>query len=73
MLSSVLRSKAAMQVNIAIARTFVRLREILANQDLARKIKERDYEIAALFSAVEKLLAFPEPKRNPIGYIHPKD
>jgi hypothetical protein len=74
MLSSVLRSKRAAQVNVAIMRTFVRLREILAtHQDLARKVKEHDRQIAALFSAVEKLLALPAPKKNPIGYIHPKD
>jgi len=74
MLSSVLRSKRAAQVNVAIMRTFVRLREILAtHQDLARKVKEHDRQIATLFSAVEKLLALPERKKNQIGYIHPKD
>jgi hypothetical protein len=74
MLSSVLNSNRAADVNVAIMRTFVRLREILAtNQDLARKLKEHDRQIGALFSAVEKLLALPEPKKNPIGYIHPKD
>ena len=74
MLSSVLRSKRAVQVNINIVRTFIRLREILAtHQDLARKVKEHDRQIATLFSAVEKLLALPEPRKNPIGYIHPKD
>ncbi len=74
MLSSVLRSKRAAQVNVAIMRTFVRLREILAtHQDVARKVKEHDRQIATLFSAVEKLLALPEPKKKPIGYIHPKD
>jgi len=72
MLSSVLRSKRAVQVNINIVRTFIRLREILAtHQDVARKVKEHDRQIAMLFSAVEKLLALPEPKKNPIGYIHP--
>ena len=74
MLSSILRSKKAVQVNIAIIRTFVRLREILGtHKDLARKIEEHDRQIAGLFSAVQKLLAAPQPKKNPIGYIHPKD
>jgi hypothetical protein len=74
MLSSVLRSNRAAQVNVAIMRTFVRLREILAtHQDLARKVKEHDRQIATPFSAVEKLLSLPEPKKHPIGYIHPKD
>jgi hypothetical protein len=54
--------------------TFVRLREILStHQGLARKVKEHDRQIATLFTAVEKLLTVPEPKKNPIGYIHPKD
>ena len=74
MLSSVLRSKRAVQVSIGIVRTFVRLREILAtHQDVARKLMEHDRQIANLYSAVEKLLALPEPKKKPIGYIHPKD
>jgi hypothetical protein len=74
MLSSVLKSDRAADVNVAIMRTFVKLREILAtNQDLARKVKEHDRQIAALFNAVEKLLALPPVKKNPIGYIHSKD
>src|ERR1035438_5904372 len=67
MLSSVLRSKRAVQVSIGIVRTFVRLREILAtHQDVARKLMEHDRQIANLYSAVEKLLALPEPKKKPI-------
>lgn len=75
MLSSVLRSKRAVQVNISIVRTFVRLREILAtHHDLARKVEEHDRQIGALLNAVQKLLAPPDPpKKHPIGYIHPKD
>ena len=75
MLSSVLRSRRAIEVNVAIMRTFVRLREILAtHRDLARKVEEHDRQIGALLSAVQKLLASPEPsKKYPIGYIHAKD
>jgi hypothetical protein len=74
MLSSVLHSKRAAQVNVAIMRTFVRLRQLLAtNRDLARKVQEHDQKIAVLFDAVQKLLAPPATKKNPIGYIHPKD
>ena len=65
MLSSVLRSKKAVQVNISIMRTFIRLREILAtHKDLARKVQEHDRQIGALLSAVQKLLAPPEPPKN---------
>jgi hypothetical protein len=75
MLSSVLRSTKAVQVNISIVRTFIRLREILATRkDLARKVEEHDQQIGALLNAVQKLLAEPDPpKKNPIGYIHSKD
>jgi len=74
MLSSVLRSKAAIQVNVAIMRTFVKVREILAtHRDLARKVQEHDRQISNLYKIVEKLLTLPEPKKHPIGYIHPKD
>jgi hypothetical protein len=55
--STVLRSKNVIQINIAIMPTFVRLREILATQqDLARKVKEHDRQIATRFSALEKPL-----------------
>ena len=74
MLSSVLRGKRAAQVNVAIMRTFVRLREFLAtHQDVARKIKEHDRQIATLFSAVEKLLVLPAPEKHPIGFVPSKD
>jgi len=71
MLSSVLKSKRAVQVNVAIMRTFVRVREILAsNKDLARKVEQHDREISSLFATVQKLLEPPPlPKKNQIGYI----
>jgi hypothetical protein len=75
MLSSVLRSQRAVQVNIAIVRTFVKLRQILAShRELARKIEQHDQQIALLFDTVQKLLTPPDPpKKNPIGYITPKE
>lgn len=74
MLSSVLRSKRAVQANVAIMRTFVKLRQVLAtHQDIARKLEQHDRQIAVLFDTVKKLLAAPEGPRKPIGYIHPKD
>jgi hypothetical protein len=57
MLSSVLRSVRAAEVNIAIMRTFVKVRRILAtNGDLARQVAQHDLEIATLFTHVQKLL-----------------
>lgn len=52
MLSSVLHSARAVQVNIAIMRTFVRVRRILAtNSELARQVARHDLAIATLFSS----------------------
>lgn len=79
MLSSVLNSDRAIQVNIAIMRAFVKLREILlTHKDLARKIEEleakfrkHDENFVIVFQAIKKLLEPPrEPKKKklPIGF-----
>lgn len=74
MLSGVLRSDRAIEVNVAIMRAFVRLREVLAsNEDLARKVAQHDRQIAVLFEHVQKMLTPPPVKKNPIGFIPPKD
>lgn len=73
MLSGVLRSRQAVFVNIAIMRTFVRLREMIAsNADLARRIDKHDHDISVLYDYVKKLLGPPPVKRKPVGYIWPK-
>ena len=70
MLSSVLHSERAVQVNIAIMRAFVRLREILAtHKDLARKLEamERKYDeqFQVVFQAIHQLMTPPpEPTRK---------
>ena len=64
MLSRVIRSKRAVQV----VRTFIRPRELLAtHQDSVRKVEEHDRQIATSLSAVEKLLALPEPRKHQFG------
>jgi hypothetical protein len=73
MLSSVLRSERAVQVNIAIMRAFVKLREMLAtHKDLARKLEqlERKYDaqFKVVFDAIRQLMAPPESKRRRIGF-----
>ena len=74
MLSGVLRGKRAVEVNVSIMRAFVRLRELLAtNEELARKVARHDRQIAVLFEHVENMLAPVPLKKNPIGFIHPKD
>ncbi len=73
MLSSVLRSHRAIQVNIEIMRAFIRLRQMLAsNAELARKLDaletKYDAQFKQVFEAIRQLMAPPEPKRRPIGF-----
>ncbi len=66
MLSSVLRSKRAVQVNVAIMRTFVKLRQILAtHRDLARKVEEHDRQIAAVRYGAEAAGAAASAEEKP--------
>ncbi len=73
MLSSVLSSKRAVQVNIAIMRAFVKLREMLAtHKDLARKLNEMekkyDSQFKVVFDAIRQLMIPPSPKKRKIGF-----
>ena len=76
MLSSVLRSPRAVQVNITIMRVFVRLRETLAlHKELAHKLTELESKVAehdtgirTLFDAIRQLMAPPAQPRKPIGF-----
>ncbi|MGH7845602.1 MAG: ORF6N domain-containing protein [Candidatus Binatia bacterium] len=73
MLSSVLRSKRAVQVNIEIMRAFVRLRQLLASKaQLARKLdsleKKYDAQFKVVFDAIRQLMS-PEPNRRRIGFL----
>jgi len=73
MLSSVLNSDRAVQVNIQIMRTFTKLREMLmAHKDLKRKIedmeKKYDYQFKIVFDAIKQLL---EPPTEPKGELIP--
>jgi hypothetical protein len=73
MLSSVLHSKRAVQVNIEIMRAFVRLRELLATHaDLARRLdeleKKYDKQFAVVFDAIRQLMAPPKEVKREIGY-----
>ena len=73
MLSGVLRSSRAIQVNIAIMRAFVKLRQILAtHEDLSRRLEEMesryDSQFRAVFDAIGELMAPEEEPRRPIGF-----
>jgi hypothetical protein len=74
MLSSVLRSARAIQVNVEIMRAFVRLRQMLTgNVELARKLaaleKKYDSQFKVVFDAIRALMKPPEAKKKrPIGF-----
>ena len=79
MLSSVLNSDRAIDVNIAVMRAFVKLRELmLSHKDLALKIEalekkfnEHDRNFVIVFQAIKKLLEEskePKKKKLPIGF-----
>lgn len=76
MLSGVLRSPRAVQVNVAIMRAFVRLREALAlHKDLAHKLAELERKIAgydasiqSLFEAIRQLMSPPGRPKREIGF-----
>ena len=78
MLSSVLNSQRAVQVNIQIMRVFVKIKEMMiSHKDLARKIEEMetkyDYQFKVVFEAIKQLITNPKPdkayKRTRIGFI----
>ena len=73
MLSSVLKSRRATQVNIQIMRTFVKLRKMLAShRELFKKIEnmEKRYgsQFKIVFEAIRKLMAVPEKPKRRIGF-----
>jgi hypothetical protein len=76
MLSSVLRSPRAVQVNIAIMRVFVQLRQLLSGHvelerkfaDLERRIEGHDTTLRSLFEAIRQLISPPKKRRREIGY-----
>lgn len=75
MLSSVLKSKRAIAVNIAIMRTFVRLRRLLATRkELAERLaameKKFDERFKVVFDVLKQLMERPpEPPKHPIGFV----
>ena len=76
MLSSILNSDSAIEVNIAIMRVFVRLREMMATHkelavklgELEGRMQEHDEQIVAIFEAIRQLMSPPETPRKRIGF-----
>jgi hypothetical protein len=77
MLSSVLNSQKAIDVNIMIMRAFVKLRQILSSHkelaskfaELERKYEGHDIEIKQIFEAIRQLMSPPVKKKNKIGFL----
>ncbi len=76
MLSTVLHSERAIQVNIAIMRAFVKIRQILSSnkelahklQQLEHKIEKHDTEIHAIFEAIRQLMTPQDKPKRRIGF-----
>ncbi len=76
MLSSVLGSERAVQMNIVVIRAFIKLREILAThhdlaqrlENLERKYEGHDNELGAVFEALRKLVSTPDPTKRQIRF-----
>ena len=76
MLSSILNSSRAIEINIHIIRVFTRLREMLLThkdvllklEQLERKVVAHDEQVQLIFSALKQLLHEPNPPRRRIGF-----
>ncbi|OGS20796.1 MAG: hypothetical protein A2252_12235 [Elusimicrobia bacterium RIFOXYA2_FULL_39_19] len=76
MLSGILHSSRAIQVNIAIMRVFVKLRQFIsANKELAFKLTElenkyekHDKQISSIFEAIRQLMVPPKENPKKIGF-----
>jgi phage regulator Rha-like protein len=77
MLSSVLHSESAIEVNVQIMRAFTRLRQILAkNKDLTylfrelkKKVDQHDVEIGLIIRTIEKMIAKEDKPKGKIGFV----
>ena len=85
MAATILNSPQATEVSVYVVRAFVQMREaISAHKELARKMRElearierrpddQDETIAEVLAAIRRLMAPPDPKRRPIGFVHPQE
>ena len=83
--ANVLNSRQAAKVGVYVVRAFIRLRELLvSNKELAqrlneleqrieRKLETHDQAIVGLIKTLRQMMTLEEPKKRPIGFIHPKE
>jgi len=77
MAASVLNTEKAIQISVFVVRAFVKLREMLSTHKelahklavLERKLQNHDESIRSLVVAIRQLMATPEPKKRPIGFL----
>ena len=77
MAATVLNTQKAIQVSVFVVRAFVKLREMLSTHkelahklaELERKLQNHDESIESLVIAIRQLMASPEPKKRPIGFL----
>jgi len=75
MLSSVLKSSSAIEMNISIMRIFVALRKVASNYEKIMQIlnemrNQYDTRFAELYHVLEQLISPKQPTRNKIGFKH---
>ena len=76
MISSVLNSERAIEVNILIMRAFVKLREIISThkkveeklKEIENRLKKYDDQIVQIIQVINQLIAFPQPQKRKIGF-----
>ena len=76
MLSSVLKSERAIEINILIVRAFIKMRELLlSNKDLARKVEDiereqklQNHHINGIYRILDKLIAEPFKPKEKMGF-----
>lgn len=81
MAATVLNSPRAVEISLYVVRAFVRLRRfIAAHKDIAprlaeheKKLASHDQAIAGLVNTIRHLMAPPEPKRRPVGFLTPEE
>lgn len=83
--ANVLNSPAAVIMSVHVVRAFVRLRELIRphaelsaklkqlEKRLVRRLDDQDHAIEDLVRAMQQLMAPPEPRRRPIGFVIPDD
>ena len=84
MAATILNTPRAIEVSVYVVRAFVQLREVLATHKqlaerldaleakIERKLATHDHALADIINAIRELMAPPDSKKRPIGFVTPK-